>query len=43
VIAWCRGAMANYKVPRYVDIVETLPLNAVGKVQKFILRDAEKS
>jgi acyl-CoA synthetase (AMP-forming)/AMP-acid ligase II len=43
VIAWCRDAMANYKVPRYVEIVETLPLNAVGKVQKFVLRDAEKS
>jgi acyl-CoA synthetase (AMP-forming)/AMP-acid ligase II len=43
VIAWCRDNMANYKVPRFVDIVETLPLNAVGKVQKFILRDAEKA
>jgi acyl-CoA synthetase (AMP-forming)/AMP-acid ligase II len=43
VIAWCRDAMANYKVPRYVDIVQTLPLNAVGKVQKFVLRDSEKS
>ena len=43
VIAWCRDVMANYKVPRYVDIVETLPLNAVGKVQKFVLRDAEQS
>jgi acyl-coenzyme A synthetase/AMP-(fatty) acid ligase len=30
-------------VPRYVDIVQTLPLNAVGKVQKFVLRDSEKS
>ena len=36
---WCRQEMANYKVPRYVEIVEALPLNATGKVQKFILRD----
>ena len=38
VIAWCREAMANYKVPRYVEIVSTLPTNAMGKVQKFRLR-----
>jgi acyl-CoA synthetase (AMP-forming)/AMP-acid ligase II len=43
VIEWCRDIMANYKVPRYVDIVQNLPLNAVGKVQKFVLRDAEQS
>jgi acyl-CoA synthetase (AMP-forming)/AMP-acid ligase II len=39
VIAWCRNAMANYKVPRYVELVEQLPVNATGKVQKFRLRD----
>jgi acyl-CoA synthetase (AMP-forming)/AMP-acid ligase II len=31
--------MANYKVPRSVAVVDALPLNAVGKVQKFVLRD----
>jgi acyl-CoA synthetase (AMP-forming)/AMP-acid ligase II len=30
--------MANYKVPRYVEIVESLPSNASGKVLKFELR-----
>jgi acyl-CoA synthetase (AMP-forming)/AMP-acid ligase II len=39
VIAWCRERMANYKVPRYVDVVDALPLNASGKVLKFDLRD----
>lgn len=43
VIAWCRETMANYKVPRYVEIVQTLPMNAVGKVQKFILREEQKA
>ena len=38
VIAWCREAMANYKVPRFVEIVSALPTNAMGKVQKFRLR-----
>ena len=37
-----RGAatqMANYKVPRAVEIVDELPLNATGKVEKDVLRD----
>jgi HIP---CoA ligase len=38
LIAWSREAMANYKVPRVVEIVETLPLNATGKVMKDALR-----
>ena len=46
VIAWCREKMANYKVPRRVEIVDSLPMNAMGKVTKFVLRErvmAEKS
>jgi acyl-CoA synthetase (AMP-forming)/AMP-acid ligase II len=39
IIAWCRDRMANYKVPRSVEIVPVLPVNASGKVQKFVLRD----
>ncbi len=38
LIAWCRARMANYKVPRRVEIVDALPLNASGKVLKFELR-----
>jgi acyl-CoA synthetase (AMP-forming)/AMP-acid ligase II len=39
VVAWCRENMANYKVPRVVEIVEELPTNASGKVMKFVLRE----
>jgi acyl-CoA synthetase (AMP-forming)/AMP-acid ligase II len=39
IIAWCRGKMANYKVPRFVELVDALPLNASGKVTKFVLRE----
>ena len=31
--------MANYKVPRVVEIVDALPLNATGKVMKEDLRE----
>jgi acyl-CoA synthetase (AMP-forming)/AMP-acid ligase II len=39
IIAWCRTHMANYKVPRYVELVDALPMNASGKVTKFVLRE----
>jgi len=42
LIAWCREQMANYKVPRRVEVVDALPLNASGKVLKFELRDRVK-
>ncbi len=39
IIEWSRDEMANYKVPRVVEIVEALPLNATGKVMKDTLRE----
>ncbi len=40
---WCREKMANYKVPRYFEIVDTLPLNASGKVLKYELREQARA
>lgn len=42
IIAWCKASMANYKVPRYVELLDALPMNAMGKVTKFVLRDLAK-
>jgi acyl-CoA synthetase (AMP-forming)/AMP-acid ligase II len=39
LIAWCRTEMANFKVPRAVEVVDALPLNASGKVLKYQLRE----
>jgi HIP---CoA ligase len=39
IIKWSRDQMANYKVPRAVEIVDELPLNATGKVMKEALRE----
>jgi acyl-CoA synthetase (AMP-forming)/AMP-acid ligase II len=36
---WCREKMANYKVPRYFEIVDEVPHNAGGKVLKYELRE----
>jgi acyl-CoA synthetase (AMP-forming)/AMP-acid ligase II len=38
LIAWARERLANYKVPRRVEVVDALPLNASGKVLKRELR-----
>jgi acyl-CoA synthetase (AMP-forming)/AMP-acid ligase II len=40
VLAHCRERLANFKVPRRVDIVTALPRNAAGKVLKAQLRAA---
>ena len=34
LIAWSRQRMAGFKVPRYVEFLDRLPLNATGKVMK---------
>jgi fatty-acyl-CoA synthase len=38
VIAFARDKIANFKVPRYVEIVDQFPLTGSGKVQKFKLK-----
>ena len=39
IIAWSHQKMANFKVPRIVQIVDELPVSATGKVLKISLRD----
>jgi acyl-CoA synthetase (AMP-forming)/AMP-acid ligase II len=38
IIEWSRGEMANFKVPRSVEFLDALPVNATGKVVKDELR-----
>jgi acyl-CoA synthetase (AMP-forming)/AMP-acid ligase II len=40
IIAWTRERLANFKVPRVVEFVTTLPRNASGKILKRDLRAA---
>ena len=37
---WCRGRMAHYKVPRYVEFVDAFPMTVTGKAQKHLMREA---
>src|SRR5437762_10766702 len=36
---YCKGQISHQKIPRYVQFVESYPLTASGKVQKFVLRE----
>lgn len=35
---WCKDNIASYKCPKHVFLIEALPLNANGKVQKYLLQ-----
>ena len=39
VRAFCKGRIANYKIPKYVKFVSSFPMTASGKIQKFKLRE----
>ena len=39
IIEWSRAEMANFKVPRAVEFLDALPVNATGKVVKDELRE----
>lgn len=43
LIRHCRTALASYKVPKRIVLVNSLPRNAMGKVQKQLLADPEAS
>ena len=36
---FCRGKIAWYKIPKYVAFVESYPMTASGKIQKYRLRE----
>ncbi|HZM40319.1 MAG TPA: AMP-binding protein [Acidimicrobiales bacterium] len=36
---FCRGRIAHYKVPHYVQFVDEFPMTVTGKVQKYKLRE----
>jgi fatty-acyl-CoA synthase len=36
---FCRGKIASFKIPRYVFFVDSYPMTASGKIQKYKLRE----
>lgn len=39
LVAFCRGRLGGYKIPRRYEFVDALPRNASGKVLKRVLRE----
>jgi acyl-CoA synthetase (AMP-forming)/AMP-acid ligase II len=39
IIGWCRERLANFKVPRRIELVDSLPVTPSGKVMKYVLRE----
>ncbi|RYF65625.1 MAG: malonyl-CoA synthase, partial [Comamonadaceae bacterium] len=42
IVAELKGKLANFKIPKRCFVVDELPRNTMGKVQKALLRDAHK-
>jgi fatty-acyl-CoA synthase len=38
---FCRGKIAPYKIPQYIRFVESFPMTATGKIQKYKMREIE--
>lgn len=43
VMRFCEQRLARFKVPRHVRIVESFPMTASGKIQKYKLREAHEA
>ena len=39
ILSFCKGKIANFKIPRYVIFVEEFPMTGSGKIQKFKLKE----
>ena len=39
VMNFCKGQIANFKIPRYVRFVDSFPMTGSGKIQKFRMRE----
>jgi fatty-acyl-CoA synthase len=42
IIDYCKGKIANFKIPKYFEFTKEFPMTASGKVQKFKLEEKAK-
>jgi fatty-acyl-CoA synthase len=36
---FCKGKIADYKIPRYLKVTNDFPMTISGKIQKFKMRE----
>jgi crotonobetaine/carnitine-CoA ligase len=41
LLSWCKGKLAEFKIPRFLEFREEFPRSAIGRIQKNLLK-AEK-
>ena len=41
LLAWCKENMTHYKVPKYIEFIDEVPKNAIGKVMRRELAEAD--
>lgn len=39
---YCKGKISFHKIPKYIEFIESYPMTASGKIQKFLLREMSK-
>jgi fatty-acyl-CoA synthase len=39
--AFCKGQIAYFKIPEFIRFVDSFPMTANGKVQKYLMREHE--
>jgi len=37
--SFCKGSIADFKIPRYIKFVDSFPMTVTGKIQKFKMRE----
>jgi long-chain acyl-CoA synthetase len=40
IVEFCKAKLASYKKPKYIEFINSLPKNALGKVQKYRLKNS---
>jgi len=38
VLSWCKGRLAEFKIPRFLEFREEFPRSAIGRIQKNLLK-----
>ncbi|XP_051170711.1 medium-chain acyl-CoA ligase ACSF2, mitochondrial [Leptopilina boulardi] len=36
---WCKGKIAHFKIPKYLEFRDTFPCTTSGKIQKYLLKE----
>ena len=41
ILSWCRGRLAKFKIPRFLEFRADFPRSAIGRIQKNLLKTEE--